>query len=55
MSGIALDGAGAVYLTGTTASNDLPTVNAYDENLTGTQDVFVAKFDPGIAGAGGLL
>ena len=55
MSGIALDGAGAVYLTGTTTSNDLPTVNAYDENLTGTQDVFVAKFDPGIAGAGCLL
>jgi len=43
--GIAVDGAGNAYVTGTTASTNLPTVSALDAALSGTSDAFVAKIN----------
>ncbi len=42
-SGIALDGAGAVYLTGSISSTDFPVLNPYDNSANGGVDAFVAK------------
>src|SRR5262249_13066895 len=47
--GIAVDGAGAVYVTGFTGSTDFPTANAMQATLRGLQDAFVLK----IADSGG--
>jgi uncharacterized protein (TIGR03437 family) len=55
--GIALDGAGNVYLAGASNSSDLPTVSALQPNFGGMTanfmegDAFVAKFSP----AGALI
>ncbi|TAL50061.1 MAG: hypothetical protein EPN89_05315, partial [Methylovulum sp.] len=46
VSGIAVDGAGNAYVTGTTASSDFPTVNAKYPKLWGGSDAFVTKFSP---------
>ena len=43
-TGLALDSAGNVYLTGFTRSTDMGTKNAYQSALRGTQDAFAAKF-----------
>jgi uncharacterized protein (TIGR03437 family) len=49
--GIALDGAGNVYISGTTSTSNLPTISAFQPNFGGltasrvTGDGFVAKFD----------
>ncbi|MGB7759905.1 MAG: SBBP repeat-containing protein [Bryobacteraceae bacterium] len=42
-AGVALDGTGAAYLTGSTTSLNFPTVNAFQPASGGNQDVFVAK------------
>jgi uncharacterized repeat protein (TIGR01451 family) len=48
-NGVALDGAGGIYLTGTTSSSNLPLSNAVDGTYGGGRsDAFVAKFGPGI-------
>ena len=44
--GIAVDGAGSAYVTGTTTSADFPTVNPFQSTLNGGQDAFVAKLNP---------
>ena len=55
--GIAVDGAGNVYVAGASSSSELPTLSAYQPNFGGgsagplTGDGFVAKFSP----AGALL
>ena len=54
-SGIALDSAGAIHLSGQTASSDLPTVGAFDSTLTGARDLYAAKIDPSISGGGSLV
>ena len=41
--GLAADSASALYLTGSTQSSDLPTVNALQSTLLGAGDAFVAK------------
>jgi hypothetical protein len=42
-SGIAVDAAGTLYVTGFTQSVDFPTVNAFQQNLHGPEDGFVFK------------
>jgi uncharacterized repeat protein (TIGR01451 family) len=48
-NGVALDGAGGIYIVGATASTNLPLSNAVDGSYGGGRnDAFVAKFAPGI-------
>ncbi len=44
-SGVTTDAAGNTYITGTTTSKDLPTVNAVQPTLGGGADVYVAEFN----------
>ncbi|MDD1718000.1 MAG: SBBP repeat-containing protein, partial [Methanoregulaceae archaeon] len=44
--GVAVDGTGMVYVTGTTKSNNFPTVSARNYSQIGWDDVFVSKLDP---------
>ncbi|MGD9052771.1 MAG: SBBP repeat-containing protein, partial [Desulfobacterales bacterium] len=53
--GIALDDSDDIYVTGYTRGTDFPTKNAYDTTRGGTQDAFVAKFDPSLSGAASLI
>jgi hypothetical protein len=43
IEGVALDGAGNIYVTGTTQSPDFPTTAGADRTLGGTRDIFVTK------------
>lgn len=43
---IAVDSIGNVYVTGVTASVDFPTVGAFQSDMFGDHDVFVAKISP---------
>jgi hypothetical protein len=43
---IAVDGAGAVYVTGSTDSTDFQVVHGFQSTLRGEDDAFVAKIDP---------
>ena len=53
---VAVDAAGVAYLTGETAGANFPTVNAFQSTFGGgANDVFVAKLNPAVAGAAGLL
>ncbi|MBP9663007.1 MAG: SBBP repeat-containing protein [Pyrinomonadaceae bacterium] len=45
-SDVALDADGNILISGTTMSNDLPTVNAYQATFGGTDDAFAAKINP---------
>ena len=50
--GIAVDSAGNIYITGSTASSNFPTKNAYNSTYSGSgYDVFVTKFNS----TGGLI
>lgn len=44
--GVAVDAVGNVYVTGETASRDLPTRSAYQSERANSWDAFVSKFDP---------
>jgi hypothetical protein len=44
-SGIAVDPASDVYITGATSSTDFPTANAFQSNLKGYFNVFAAKIE----------
>jgi hypothetical protein len=44
--GIAVDTAGAAYVTGRTSSSDFPTMNALQPALHGAGDAFVSKLSP---------
>jgi hypothetical protein len=44
--GIAVDAAGAAYVTGWTASTDFPILSATQASLSGTTDAFVTKLAP---------
>jgi hypothetical protein len=45
-SGIAVDGAGNAYVTGSTSSTDFPTSNPLQPTNHGGENAFVAKIDP---------
>ncbi len=44
--GIAVDGSGAAYVTGTTSSSDFPTMAAFQSTRSGPADAFVTKLNP---------
>jgi hypothetical protein len=44
--GIAVDATGAAFVTGATHSSDFPTLNAFQPDLGGDSDAFVAKLHP---------
>jgi hypothetical protein len=44
-NGIAVDGTGAVYVTGSTLSPGFPTKNGYDDSFNGMEDCFVTKLN----------
>jgi hypothetical protein len=44
--GIAVDGAGSAYVTGSTSSDDFPTKTPYQVAYAGGGDAFVTKFSP---------
>src|SRR5262249_45371834 len=43
--GIAVDSSGNAYVTGSTTSTDLPTLNAFQRTLAGSRNAFVAKLN----------
>ena len=45
-AGIAVDGSGSIYVTGTSESSDFPLRNPYDLSHDGVTDAFVTKFSP---------
>jgi len=45
--GVALDGSGNVYVTGSTASANFPTAQALDSTYNGTMDAYVTKLNSG--------
>jgi hypothetical protein len=64
VTGIAVDGAGSAFVTGSTYSPDFPLANAYQPALAGGQDAFVTKlsatgtsliFSTYLGGGAGLL
>jgi Beta-propeller repeat len=56
-SGIALDSAGNVYLEGYTGSTNFPTTTGAFQSTYGggSEDAFVAKFNPALSGAASLV
>ena len=46
---------GFIYITGFTNSTDLPTAGAFQGSLAGSDDAFVAKFDPTQQGTASLI
>jgi Beta-propeller repeat len=44
--GVAVDGAGSIYVTGHTASANFPVISALQSKLSGSEDAFVAKLNP---------
>lgn len=55
VNGIAVDGAGMIYLTGQAAASFPTTPNAYQRTFDGLWKAFVAKIDPTRHGLDGLL
>ena len=44
-SGIAVDGSGCAYITGSTSSPDFPTIDEYQPDINGYYDAFITKLD----------
>ena len=45
-TGVALDPAGNIYVTGSVWTSDLPVAGGYQTQQAGTQDAYVMKLDP---------
>ncbi len=54
-NGIAVDTAGAIYVTGSTGSYNFPVTPSAQSTLNGILDAFVAKIDPTKYGKAGLI
>ncbi len=54
MTAMAVDGAGTVYMTGQTSSDDFPLGNAAQSTISGTSDAFVLWLNPSQSGADGI-
>jgi hypothetical protein len=55
-TGIAVDGSGNAYMTGYTTSSDFPTTpGAFQTQLGGLTDCFVAKFNPSLSRSSSLV
>lgn len=54
-TGIAIDPAGKIYVSGSTVSSNFPTVNPLQIASGGAQDVFVAEYDTSQSGSGSLI
>ncbi|HYR78301.1 MAG TPA: SBBP repeat-containing protein [Pyrinomonadaceae bacterium] len=54
-SAVAIDSSGNAYVAGFTASQDFPTVNAFQNSPAGSVDAFVAKIDTNRSGAPSLV
>lgn len=52
---IALDSQGRIWVTGATASDDFPNVNAFQAARSGSQDAFVAGIDPSLSGTSTII
>ena len=50
-AGVALDGAGNIYVAGSTSASDLPVAGGYQTQLSGNQDAYVVKLNPGATAA----
>ncbi|MHA1187581.1 MAG: SBBP repeat-containing protein [Candidatus Heimdallarchaeota archaeon] len=44
--GIAITSDGCIYVAGETSSNNYPTINSYDDKLSGPSDIVVTKISP---------
>ncbi len=44
--GVAVDASGNIVVTGTTASTNFPTANAFQSQIAGSQNIFITKFNP---------
>src|SRR5262245_8961951 len=51
---ISIDKIGRAWITGRTASDDFPSVNATQETFGGSYDAFVAQIDPDLSGSASL-
>ncbi|HWI06788.1 MAG TPA: SBBP repeat-containing protein, partial [Solirubrobacteraceae bacterium] len=47
IAGVAVDGSGSAYVTGSTTATDFPTANAIQPANAGATDAYVAKLNPG--------
>ncbi|NKB39410.1 MAG: filamentous hemagglutinin N-terminal domain-containing protein, partial [Gammaproteobacteria bacterium] len=54
ISGVSVDGSGIIHVTGLTQSSDLPTVSPFQASAAGSNEAFLAKFDPLQSGASSL-
>ncbi|MGY5853833.1 MAG: SBBP repeat-containing protein [Candidatus Thorarchaeota archaeon] len=45
IGGLAIDSTDNIYFTGTTASSNFPTINAYDSERSGNEDIFIVKLN----------
>jgi hypothetical protein len=54
-TGIAVDPHGRIWVTGGAQSNSFPVAGAYQGSFGGSQDIFIAGFDPSQSGSNSLI
>jgi hypothetical protein len=53
--GITVDGSGNIYVTATALAGFITTASAYQPSLVGSNDAFLAEFNPALSGAASLV